>query len=55
MKTIVWRYRVNGPQQYIKTLKEVTIKAIKLRILRAKKPTVKKTEAKPKILAEEDI
>ena len=51
---MVWR-RANRPQQYIKILKEATIEAIKLRILRAKKPIVKKIEAKLKILAEEDI
>ena len=51
---MVWR-EANGPQRYIKTLKEATIEAIKLRILRAKEPTVKKAEAKSKILAEEDI
>ena len=31
------------------------MEAIKLRILRAKKPAIKKVEAKLKILAEEDI
>ena len=31
------------------------MEAIRLRTLRAKKPTVKGIEAKPKILAEEDI
>ena len=51
---MVWR-RTNKPQQYKKTLKETTIKAIKLRILRAKEPIVKKIKAKPKISAEEDI
>ena len=51
---MVW-YRANGPQWYKKTLKEVTIEAMKLRILRAKKPTVKGVKAKPKISAEEDI
>ena len=39
----------------IKTLKEATIEAIRLRTLRAKKPTVKGVEAKPKILVEKDI
>ena len=38
-----------------KILKEVTMEAIKLRIFKAKKPTVKKAEAKLRILAEEDI
>ena len=51
---MVWR-RANGPQQYIKILKEATIKATRLRILRAKKPIVKGVKAKPKILIEEDI
>ena len=45
---MVWR-KANRPQQYIKTLKEVTIKATKLRILRAKEPVIKRAEAKPKI------
>ena len=31
------------------------MEAIKLRILRAKEPTVKGVKVKPKILAEEDI
>ena len=47
--------RANGPQQYIKILKEATIEAIKLRILKAKKLIIKGVKAKPKILAEEDI
>ena len=51
---MVW-HRANGPQQYTKTLKEVIIKAIKLKTLRAKKPTVKGVKGKPKILIEEDI
>ena len=51
---MVWR-RANRFQQYIKTLKEATMEATRLRILRAKKPIVKKAEAKPKILVEEDI
>ena len=51
---MVWR-KANGPQQYIKTPKETTIEAIKLRILRAKKPIVKGAKAKPRILAKEDI
>ena len=51
---MVWR-RANRPQRYIRTLKEITIKAIKLRILRAKEPIVKGVEAKPKILIKEDI
>ena len=52
---MVQRYRVNGPQQYIKILKEIIIEAIKLRILKAKKLIIKGAEAKLKILAEEDI
>ena len=51
---MVWR-RANRPQQYIKTLKEATIKTIRLRISRAKKPVIKGVKAKPKILTEEDI
>ena len=51
---MVW-HRVNGPQRYIKTLKKATMEAIKLRILRVKKPTVKGVEAELKILAEEDV
>ena len=52
---MVWRHRANGPQQYIKTPKEATMEAMKSRILKAKKPTVKGVEAKLKISAEEDI
>ena len=52
---MVQRCRANRPQQYIKTLKETTIKAIKLRILKVKELVVKGAEAKPKILVEEDI
>ena len=51
---MVWR-RANRPQQYIRTLKEATIEATKLRTLRAKELTVKGVKAKPKILAEEDV
>ena len=51
---MVW-HRANGPQWYIKILKEATMEAIKLRILRAKELTVKEIKAKLKILAEEDI
>ena len=47
--------KANGPQQYIRTLKEATMEAIKLRILRAKELIVKGIEVKLKILAEEDI
>ena len=39
----------------MRTLKEITIEAIKLRILRAKEPIIKGAKAKPKILTEEDI
>ena len=51
---MVW-CRANRPQQYIKTLKEATIEAIRLRVSKTKKPTVKKIKAKLKILTEEDI
>ena len=51
---MVWR-KANRLQQYIKILKEVIIKAIKLRTSRAKKLIVKEVKAKPKILVEEDI
>ena len=51
---MVW-YKANKPQRYIKILKEITIEAIRLRILKVKKPIVKKVEAKPKILIKEDI
>ena len=51
---MVW-YKANGPQWYIKILKEATIKAIRSKTLRAKKPIVKEAEAKPKILAEKDV
>ena len=51
---MVW-YKANRLQQYIKTLKEATIEAIKLRILKAKEPIVKGAKTKLKILTEEDI
>ena len=51
---MVW-CRANRLQRYIKILKEATIEAAKLRILRAKELIVKGIEAKLKILAEEDI
>ena len=51
---MVWR-RANRPQQYIKTLKEVTIKAIRLRTLKVKELIIKGVKAKPKILIKEDI
>ena len=47
--------KANRLQQYIRTLKEVIIKAIRLKTLKAKKPIVKGIKAKLKILAEEDI
>ena len=55
MGTIVWRRRANRPQQYIKILMETAIEAIRLKILKVKKPTVKGTEAKLRILVKEDI
>ena len=51
---MVWR-RANGPQQYIKILKEATIEAIRLRTLKAKELIIKGVQAKLKILAEEDV
>ena len=51
---MVW-HRANRPQWYTKIPKKVTIEAMKLRILRVKELIVKRVEAKPKILAEEDI
>ena len=39
----------------MRILKEVIIKAMKLRILRAKEPIVKGVETKLKISAEEDV
>ena len=44
---MVW-CRANRPQQYIKILKEVTIEAIRLKILRAKELIVKGVKAKLK-------
>ena len=49
------QHKANRPQQYTKTLKETTIKAIKSRILKVKELTVKGVKAKLKILAEKDI
>ena len=49
------QYRANRPQWYIKTLKEATIEAIRLRTLKAKKLIVRGVKAEPKILIEEDI
>ena len=51
---MVW-CQANRLQQYTKILKEVTIEAIKLRTLRAKKPIIKGVKAKLKILTKEDI
>ena len=51
---MVWR-RANRPQRYTRALKEATMEAMKSRISRAKELIVKGAEAKPKILAEEDI
>ena len=51
---MVWR-KANGPQRYIKTPKEATMEAIRLRTLRAKELTVKGVKAKLKILVEEDV
>ena len=48
---MVW-HKANKPQQYIRTLKEVTMEATKSRILKVKELTVKKAKAKPKILTE---
>ena len=51
---MVW-CRANGPQQYIKTLKEVIMKVTKLRILRAEELIIKGVKAKPRILDKEDV
>ena len=51
---MVW-YKANRPQQYIRTLKEAIMEAIRSKTLRVKKPTVKEAKAKPRILVEEDI
>ena len=51
---MVW-CKANGLQRYIKILKEATIEALRLRILGILELIIKKTEAKPKILVEEDI
>ena len=55
IKTIVQRYRANRPQQYKRILKEITMEAIRLRILKVKELIVKGVKAKPKILVKEDI
>ena len=47
--------RANRLQRYIRIPKEATMEAIKLRILRAKEPTVKGVKTKPKILVEENL
>ena len=51
---MVWR-EANSPQRYIRIPKETTIEATRLRISRAKKPTVNGVKAKLKILVKEDI
>ena len=51
---MVWR-RANGPQRYIRILKEVIIEVMKLRILKAEELIIKGAKAKPKISVEEDI
>ena len=51
---MVWR-KANGPQQYTRILKETTMEAAKLRILRAEEPIIKEVEAKLKISVKEDI
>ena len=47
--------RANRLQQYIRILKKATIKAIKLKISKAKELIIKGVKAKPKILVEEDV
>ena len=49
------QHKANRPQQYIKILKKITIKATKLKILKAKELIIKRVKAKPKILIKEDI
>ena len=51
---MVWR-KANRPQQYIRVLKETTIKATKSRALRVKELIIKEIKAKLKILTKEDI
>ena len=51
---MVW-HRANRPQWYIKTLKEATMEAMKLRTLGAMELIIKKAKAKLKILKEEDV
>ena len=52
---MVQRSRANIPQWYIRILKEATIQAIRLRILKTIKLIVKGVKAKLKILVEKDI
>ena len=47
--------RANGPQWNKRILKEITVKAKRLKILKATELTVQGVKAKPKISAEEDI
>ena len=51
---MVWR-RANRPQQYIRILKEVIIKATKSKIFKVKELIVKEVKAKLKILVEENV
>ena len=51
---MVWR-KANRPQQNKKILKEATIKAKRLRTLKATEPIIQGAKAKPRILAKEDI
>ena len=51
---MVWR-RANRPQQYTRIPKEVIMETIRLRALKVKKLIIRGVQAKPKILAEEDI
>ena len=51
---MVW-YKVNGPQWYIKILKEATMEALRLRILEILELIIKGVKAKPKILVKKDI
>ena len=51
---MVW-CRANRLQRNKKTLKETTMEAKRLRILKVTELTVQEAKAKPKILTEEDI
>ena len=51
---MVWR-KANRPQQNIRTLKEITIKVKRFRILRIIKLAVQGVKAKLKILTKKDI